>query len=166
VRRNVQLEWPDGKDLKPSMSWPPLLRSGFVQISEVTRTQFTPLTPLTAGFTRVEAMRLRSGWQRDSRSGRGFPNMSFMPCVIRKAVASESARPIQPMFSSHSFLRQMSALGVPLLAVGPGTKTKHTTKMMAAGATSVTRMRSHVGMVSWCWNGYEMLRSTGEKGRL
>jgi hypothetical protein len=92
--------------------------------------------------------------------------MSFMPWVIRKAVARERARPIQPVLSSQSFLRQMSDFGVPRLAVGPGTKSRQTMKMMAAGATRLQKMRSHVGMRSWCWNGYEMLRSTGEKGRL
>jgi hypothetical protein len=148
------------------MSSPPLLRSGFVQMSEVTRTQFMLTTSATTGLTRVSRIRVRSGWQRDSKSGRGFPKINFMPCVIMKAVASESASPIQPMFHSHSFLRQMSALEVPLLAVGPGTKTMHTTKMMPAGAMSETTTRSHVGMVSWCSKGYEMLRSTGEKGRL
>ena len=89
-----------------------------------------------------------------------------MPWVIMKAVASDSARPIQPMFHSQSFLRQMSALDVPPAAVALGTRTMQTTKMMPAGAMSEMTTSSHVGIVSWCWNGYEMLRSTGEKGRL
>jgi hypothetical protein len=71
-----------------------------------------------------------------------------MPWVIRKAMASDSARPIQPVLSSHSFLRMMSDFGVPLLAVGPGTKIKHTRKTIAAGATSDTSMRRYVGMRS------------------
>jgi hypothetical protein len=150
---NIQLECPLGKDLKPSINSPPRLRSGFVQISEVTSTQFGLTTLDTTGLTRVFAMRFKSGWQRERRSGRGFPKMSFMPWVIMNAVASESASPIQPMFHSHSFLRQMSALEVPLLAVGPGTKTMHTTKMMPAGAMSETTMSSHVGIVSWCSKG-------------
>jgi hypothetical protein len=152
-KRDVQLEWPLGKDLNPSMSSPPLLRSGFWQMSEVTRTQFMFTTSATTGLTSVSVMRVRSGWQRDSRSGRGFPKISFMPWVIMNAVASDRASPIQPMFHSQSFLRQMSALGVPRLAVGPGTNTMHTTKMMPAGATRATRMSSHVGMVSWCSKG-------------
>lgn len=129
-------------------------------------TQFGFTTPLTTGLTRKSEMRSRSGWQRDSKSGRGLPKMSFIPCVIMKAVASERQRPIQPVFSSHSFLLQMSALGVPLLAVGPGTKIMQTKKTMAPGAMSATTTSSHVGIISWCWNGYEMFRSTGEKGRL
>ena len=150
------------------MSSPPLLLSGFLQIFEVTMTQFalSGKTLATTGLTMYCLICERSGSQRESRSGRGLPNMSFMPCVIMKAVARERARPIQPMFHSQSFLLQMSDLGVPLLAVGPGTKTMHTTKMMPAGITSETSTSSHVGIVSLCWKGYEMLRSTGEKGRL
>jgi hypothetical protein len=146
---NIQLECPLGKDLKPSMSSPPLLRSGLVHMPDVTMTQFGLLTTFfKMGVTRKSSIFERSGRQRDSRSGRGFPNMSFIPCVIMNAVASESARPIQPIFHSQSFLLQISALDVPLLAVGPGTKSMHTTKMMPAGAINETRIRSHVGMVS------------------
>jgi hypothetical protein len=60
----------------------------------------------------------------------------------------------------------MSDLGVPLLAVGPGTKTIHTMKMVAAGMTSPMMAMSHVGIVSWFSWGKDMERSTGEKGRL
>lgn len=88
-----------------------------------------------------------------------------MPCVMRNAVASESARPIQPVFHSQSFLLQMSDLGVPRSAVGPGTQTRHTIMTMAAGAMSETTTRSHVGIISLVWYGYDIERSTGEKGR-
>lgn len=107
----------------------------------------------------------RSGWQRDKRSGRGFPKSSFIPCVTMKAVASESASPIQAVFHSHTFLLNMREVGVPFLAVGPGTKTKQTMKVMAAGMTRATTTSSHVGMVSSFSKGYDIERSTGEKGR-
>lgn len=77
-----------------------------------------------------------------------MPKIIFMPCVIRNAIASESASPIQPVLSSHSFLRMISDFGVPLLAVGPGTKIMHTTKTITAGATSDMSMRRYVGMAS------------------
>lgn len=88
-----------------------------------------------------------------------------MPCVIMNAVARERARPIHPVFHSQSFLLQINDLGVPLLAVGPGTKIRQTMRMMAAGATSEIITRSHVGIVSWFSNGYDIERSTSEKGR-
>lgn len=103
--------------------------------------------------------------QRDKRSGRGFPKSNFIPCVTMKAVASESANPIQAVFHSHNFLLNISDVGVPFLAVGPGTKTKQTTKVMAAGITRATTTSNHVGIVSSCSKGYDIVRSTGEKGR-
>jgi hypothetical protein len=60
----------------------------------------------------------------------------------------------------------MSDLGVPLLAVGPGTNIMHTRKTMAAGMTSPITAMSHVGIVSWFSWGKDIERSTGEKGRL
>jgi hypothetical protein len=59
----------------------------------------------------------------------------------------------------------MSDVGVPFFAVGPGTKTKQTMKVMAAGMTRATTTSSHVGIVSSCSKGYDIERSTGEKGR-
>jgi hypothetical protein len=82
-----------------------------------------------------------------------------------KAVASESPRPIQAVFHSHSFLRIISDIGVPFLAVGPGTKIKQTRNVMAAGATRPTTTSSHVGIVSCSSKGYDIERSTGENGR-
>lgn len=114
----------------------------------------------------VVPIRVRSGRHRDSRSGRGFPKRFFMPCVMRNAVARESARPIQPVFHSQSFLLQISDFGVPRSAVGPGTQMRHTMKTMAAGAMRDTTTRSHVGIISLVWYGYDMSRLTGEKGRL
>lgn len=110
--------------------------------------------------------RLKSGWQRERRSGRGFPNSNFMPWVTKNAVASDNASPIQPVFHSQSFLLQMSDFGVPRLAVGPGTKTMQTRKMMAAGITSETTTNSQVGIISDVWKGYDMSRLTRENGRL
>lgn len=152
--------------MKPSFM---MSSSVFVQMASVTSTHAalnSAPTCLPTLLTANSERRLRSGWQRDSRSGRGFPNSSFMPCVIRKAVASESASPIQPVFHSHSFLLQIKDLGVPRLAVGPGTKMMHTRKMIAAGMTSPMTANSHVGMVSLFLNGYDMSRLTGENGRL
>lgn len=85
--------------------------------------------------------------------------------MIIKAVARDRARPIQAVFHSQIFLLQIRDFGVPRLAVGPGTKIKQTTKVMAAGATSPQTTRSHVGIVSCFSKGYDILRSTGEKGR-
>lgn len=121
--------------------------SVLVQMSDVTKTQLgLKLRP--TGFNAVCCILFRSGWHLDNKSGRGFPNNNFMPWVIMKAVARDRARPIHAVFHSQAFLRQMSAFGVPRLAVGPGTKIRHTTKVMKAGAMSAMRTRSHVGMVS------------------
>jgi hypothetical protein len=160
---NVQLAWPLGNDLKPSFM---ISSSVFVQMASVTRTHAALNSAPTMGLIAADSRRLRSGRQRDSRSGRGFPNNSFMPWVIMNAVASESASPIQPVFHSHSFLLQMSDFAVPRLAVGPGTKMMDTTKTMAAGMMKATRTKSHVGIVSCFSNGYDMSRLTGENGRL
>ena len=89
-----------------------------------------------------------------------------MPWVTKNAVASDNASPIQPVFHSQSFLLQMSDVGVPRLAVGPGTKTMQTRKMMAAGITSETTTSSQVGIISDVWKGYDMSRLTRENGRL
>lgn len=134
-------------------------------MASVTRTQAL----LNSGTTEVIAApgrRSRSGRQRDNRSGRGFPNKSFMPWVIMNAVARDRASPIQPVFHSHSFLLQISAFDVPRLAVGPGTKMMHTKKTMPAGMTRATTTKSHVGIFSCSWYGYDMSRLTRENGRL
>ena len=81
------------------------------------------------------------------------------------AVARERASPIQPVFNSHSFRLHISDFGVPLLAVGPGTKIKQTKKIITPGAIKEQSMRSHVGIVSWCSKGKDIERSTGENGR-
>ena len=76
-----------------------------------------------------------------------------MPCVIIKDVASDKARPIQAVFHSQNFLRHIKLFGVPLLAVGPGTKIRQTKKVTIAGITSPMTINSHVGMVSCCLKG-------------
>lgn len=142
---DLQLAWPLGYDLKPSLR---RSSSSVVQIPEVTRTQVGSKAFPTTGLTANSSIRPRSGLQRDRKSGRGLPKRFFMPWVIIKAVARDKASPIQPVFHSQSFLRQMSAFGVPRAAVGPGTKTRQTTRMIRAGAARATTARSHVGIVS------------------
>lgn len=70
-----QLACPLGNDLKPSckisMFW-------LVQISELTMTH-NGLKPRAVAPTLASGIRLRSGSQRERRSGRGLPKRSFMP---------------------------------------------------------------------------------------
>lgn len=56
---------------------------------------------------------------------------------MNQAPTSDSARPSHPMCSSHSLRFQMSAFGVPLGTVGPGTKIKVTTRMITIGMTAL-----------------------------
>lgn len=134
-----------------------------MQIFDVTRTQ-NLLTSVPNAETSVWGRRLTSGLQRERRSGRGFPKRFFIPWVIMNAIARESASPDHAVFHSQIFLFQIKDLEVPL-AVGPGTRTRQTTNVMAAGMTKATRTSSHVGIVSWCSNGYDIERSTRENGR-
>lgn len=85
--------------------------------------------------------------QRAMRSGLAFPNRPFMPSVIMKAIAHESARPIQPVFHSQSLRRQIRAFPEPVV-VGPGTKIMTMKKMMMAGAIKDTTTRTAVETVS------------------
>lgn len=63
---------------------------------------------------------LKSGSHTTSMKSGGFPEISFNPSVIKKALARESPKPIHAIFHSYIFLRQMSAFGVDRCAVGPG----------------------------------------------
>ena len=96
----LQLEWPLGKDLKPSLR---MSLSVFRQIPEVTRTQAGLKASSTTGLTANSRILLRSGSHLDRRSGRGFPKRFLAACVIKKAVATKRARPARPFSNSHSF---------------------------------------------------------------
>src|SRR2546423_8654644 len=108
-----------------------------------------------------------------------------MPSVMRKAEARASPSPIQPttahqlqardiydgrwiniLFHSQSLRLQNTSLVVDFRAVAPGTKIKHTRKMMMPGAMRSMIVPSHVGTVSGSLCGKEMSKSMGENGRL
>lgn len=90
----------------------------------------------------------RSGRQRESRSGRGFPNMFFMPFVMNQAPHIANASPSQPTCNSHNLRFQMRAFGVPLGIVFPGTRTRQTMAMMMMGTRTAQIAASHIGTVS------------------
>lgn len=89
-----------------------------------------------------------SGWQRESKSGRGFPNMFFMPLVMNQAPITESARPSRPMCSSQSLRRHTSDFGVPRGTVAPGTKIRAMMAMITAGASELAMKAMAAGTVS------------------
>lgn len=161
-----------------------MCRSGFLQISALTSIPLWPILYLS---------RLaRSGWHRERRSGRGFPNRFFMPLVMNHAATMDKARPSKPVCISQSLRIQISDFGVPRGTVTPGTKTRQTTTMMAAGTTMPTTTNSQTGTVSFSVYGklhggsgcyqdadqrgrerggkecqtYAMFGSSSEKGRL
>ena len=109
------------------------------------------------------ATAVRSGWQRESRSGRGLPNTFFILLVTSQVSARLSARPLHPAFSSQSLRRQTTSRGVRRLTAGPGTRNRHMRKMMRPGTGMSTTSKSHEGTCSFAY-GNEMLRSTSEKG--
>ena len=85
--------------------------------------------------------------------------------VAKKAVASESARPAHPFSNSHS-LSAITSLRFSLpRRLEAGTKTSTTTRMITAGAARLTIATMPVEIDSDT-NGYEMERSSSEKGRL
>ena len=104
-----------------------------------------------------------SGWQLASICGRGLPTAFFRPVVIRSVVTALSPRPSHPVFHSQSFLRNSKPHGTLFDALGPGTQTNDTIKMIMAGPTMAASVRLEVETRSPL-NGYEMLRSTSEKG--
>ena len=162
--------------------------SGFWQMSgltscppSVTPSIFKPPMIYLARF-------LTSGWHRDRRSGRGFPNKFFMPFVMNQAAMTDKAMPSRPVCSSHSLRFQINDLGVPMGTVEPGTRTRQMTTMITMGTQMATITASQTGTVSLVVNGklqrcqhpvqlhereggrrgstYAMLRSSSEKGRL
>ena len=84
-----------------------------------------------------------------------MPERSFRPSVMRKAEARATPSPIQAVFHSHIFLRQMSALGVECGIVGPGTKSREIRAVITPGATTETTMSTPTETVS-PWSGKEM----------
>ena len=95
----------------------------------------------------------RSGWQRSSRSGRGFPKRFFMPLVMIQAQQTERANPSQPACSSHSLRCHISDFGVPFGTVAPGTKMREMTAIRIIGIITLITTASHTGTVSSSVNG-------------
>lgn len=96
--------------------------------------------------------------------GLGLPNMFLRACVVKKAVASDSASPAQP-FSNSQSLSAITSLRFMCRAVrGPGTKIAMTTSMITAGPAKATIATMPVVNCSGT-TGYEMERSSSEKGR-
>ena len=92
--------------------------------------------------------RERSGLHRAKRSGLGFPTRFFVPSVMKKAIARDSPRPIQPAFHSHSLRVQSFVLEAGLLDVGPTPMNSETTKMMTPGITKPMTTRRPVEIFS------------------
>lgn len=92
--------------------------------------------------------RERSGLHRAKRSGLGFPTRFFVPSVIKKAIARDSPRPIQPAFHSHSLRFQSFVLEAGLPEVGPTPMNSETIKMMTAGITRPMTTRRPVEIFS------------------
>lgn len=74
-----------------------------------------------------------------------------------------SANPSQPVYHSQSFLLMSIPWGTRRDAYGPGTARIETRKMMIAGPAIEARVRCVVETSSSLY-GYDMLRSTSEKG--
>ena len=91
---------------------------------------WSPMPP-----TELLKRRERSALHRDKRSGLGFPTRFFVPSVIKKAIARESPRPIQPAFHSHSFRFQSFVFEAGLPEAGPTPTKRETMKTMAPGIT-------------------------------
>jgi hypothetical protein len=90
----------------------------------------------------------RSGSHLERRSGRGLPYRSFRPSVMTKAPVSAMPRPSSPVLISQSLRRHIRAFGVEREAVGPGTRSRQTRRMVRIGATMETRRRVRVEIVS------------------
>lgn len=111
------------------------------------------------------AMLLRSGLQRASRSGRGFPTKSFSPCVDMKTPARATTRPNQPAFHSQNLRRMICDQKgfCPSVSAVHGGSTHAPNTMMTAGANKETRTRVLVETVSTLMKGKEMFGSAREK---
>ena len=95
----------------------------------------------------------RSGWHRDSRSGRGFPNRFFMALVMNQEAHMDKARPRRPMCNSQSLRCHINLEGVPRGTVAPGTKTREMMVMNTMGPKTEMIVASHAGTVSSSVNG-------------
>lgn len=104
-----------------------------------------------------------SGSQRAIRSGLGFPNNNFRPCVAKKVAARAKAKPIQLAFHSHSLRRQIRLLEMFLESVGPGTRIRHVAATMTAGTTRPTIASAKLLTVPGSVSGKEMVRSRRSK---
>ena len=109
---------------------------------------------------------VRSGLHRARRSGRGLPIAFLVPFVMMKAIASETARPIQPAFHSQSLRRRDAPLELPSPVAGPRPMNIAMTKTTTAGTTSPRMMSRPVDIFSCETYGKEMLGSATLKGRL
>lgn len=94
------------------------------------------------------AMFARSGWHLERRSGRGFPNIFFMPFVMSQDAMTDRPRPSHPMCNSQSFRFQMRSLGVPRGTVAPGTNTRQMMAMITIGAMTAATTAIQTGTVS------------------
>lgn len=92
--------------------------------------------------------RERSGLHRPRRSGLGFPTRFFVPSVMKKAIARESPRPIQPAFHSHSLRFQSFVLEAGLPEVGPTPMKSEVIKTITPGITRPMTTRRLVEIFS------------------
>lgn len=139
-----KLEWPEGKDAKPSCA---TVLPLFLQIVQDTIGGASSRR-LESPPTRWSLICSRSGSQRLRRSGLGFPYKSLNISVITKAEVRATPRPRSPVLISQSLRRHIRGSRVASEAVGPGTRRRQTRVMMTAGATMETRRRVSVDMVS------------------
>ena len=81
------------------------------QIPEVTRDPAAELRESPRPPTMNFGIDDRSALQREMRSGRGFPTMSFNPDVMKSVPARPAAKPSQPAWMSHAMLRKLDFSG-------------------------------------------------------
>lgn len=157
-------ECPEGHARQPSSR---IFLSVSVQMAAETKA-----TPSGADGKRVRTYLEKlaiSGLQRDSMSGRGLP-MRFFRELLYRSVCYISLRvrlkwdrtylvinhvpaqlmpnPSHPVNHSQSFLFQIKLFGTDFGTVGPGTRTKQTKTMIAAGARQETMIRTVAETVS------------------
>jgi len=115
--------------------------SSLVLLQIAAETSWPLLETLAMPPTTYCAVLAVSGWQRESRSGRGFPRRFFMLLVMNHADDRESAKPSHPMCSSQSLRFQIRDCGIPPGTVVPGMNTSAMMRMTTIGARVLAMMR-------------------------
>jgi hypothetical protein len=88
--------------------------------------------------------------------------MSFNPWVTMNAPDRATPSPSHPVLASQAFRQKLCERGVPLAAVGPGTKMRQMIPMIAAGPRIETVIRTVSEIVSFSEYGREIEASSRE----